>query len=363
MDTNLKICYSNGHETKWNQSTTGNPKTPGNRDVEGREDVSICCRDLKRFIKFGSALASNPSEKRTEGTKIETNSWPPCSALRSREKKAEIATSQRASGRWIRHEYLDPQTHRSTDKKALWYSLSSGSPLEINVVRVKLDLSKTRTPGYSTRRKSDCSLEKTNMATYKKTLGDLKRIWCSWTKAVFSSSPMLEKRGLLLAKRRFYDTAINVTKFLLFPVSLYLHVNTAWDPISNFITRTLPELKLFNTFSYCFGTCQGTWFFSGTVEQYIAAKLLPNFFCATKNSMFIDSPLMRQNLILTNLYGPKQNALCPTLHQKIFRNLAFLCADQFIGFETRNLYFGHVSRLHNYRGIKFDCIHYLCEGQ
>lgn len=363
MDTNLKICYTNGHETLWNQSTAGNPKTPGNCDVEGREDVSICRRDLKRFIKFGSAMAPNPSEKRTEGTKIEINSWPPRPALRSREKKAEIPTHQRASGRRIRHEYLDTQTHRSTDKKALWYSLSSGTHLEINVERFKLDLSKTRTPGYSTRRKSDCSLEKTNMATYKKTLGDLKRIWCSWTKAVSSSSPMLEKRGLLLAKRRFYDTAINVTEFPLFPVSLYLHVNTAWDSMSNFIPRTLPELKLFNTFSYCCGTCQGMWFFYGTVEQYIAAKLLLNFFCATKNSMFTDSPLMRQNLTLTNLSGPKQNALCPILHQKIYLNLAFICANHSGGFETRNLYFGHVSMLHNYRGIKFECIHYLCEGQ
>ena len=359
----LKIYYNNEHETSRNQSTVGNPKTSGNRHVEGREDVSVCRISIKRFIKFGGAMVPNPSETRTEWIKTETYSRTPCPIVRFKEEKVETPTYQRSGRRWVRYQHLDSQAYRRAYPETLWCPLSPGTRLEADVERLKLELSKTRTTGHSTRRESNCSLENADLARYKKKPGNLRHIWRFLTRAVSCSFPMSEKRGLQLGKHQFYNTVTSVTKYPLFPVSQFHHDSIAWDSTFNFIPRTLPAWKSFNTFDFCFDTYKDTWFFYGMAERYTAVKSLQILFCTRKNFTFTGSPLMHLNLTQMNSSGVRQNALCPMLHQRIYRNLIFLYADRSGILKNRSLCFALAYMPRNYHGNKNKCIHYLCEGQ
>lgn len=235
MDTNSKLCYSSRHETPWNQSTTGNQKTSSNRAFKGRENLSIRRRHIERLLKFSGAVVPNPSEERTEGIEIETDSRTPPAFVRREKERTETTSPSRPCRRRIQNKLMDAQTHWSINSKTFRRPLSHGSRLETDDTWARLELAKTGTSSHPAGRKGHPKMENANLATYKKTLGGSTPTWLFLTKAVSCSRPTSEIPGLLSGKRLLSDTVISAIKFPPFPVSRPRRAIDAWDSTCNFI--------------------------------------------------------------------------------------------------------------------------------
>jgi hypothetical protein len=354
MDTNVQMHYSSGHETQWNQSTTGDSKTSSNRDVESREDVSVRRCHAECFREFGGAMVPSPSEARTEGIETETDTGAPSTIVRFQKEQIETTSHQRSYGRRVRYQLVDAQTHRGPDSEKVWCPLSYGPRLEIDGQRLTMEFSEARKASPSTERKSDRAVENTNLAPYKKKPSDLRPIWRSSTKAGSFLFPMSGKRGPRLERRPFCGTVTSATRFPLFPASPFRHAAIGWDFMCNSIPRTSQVLRSFNTSGICCSTCKDTSFFSGMAGQSIAAKSSQIFFRIRKDSTSIDSLPMRQNSTPTNWFGVRPNALCPTRHRRIYPNLTSLYVDRFGAFEILSHYFDPAFMLQSYLGNNLD---------
>lgn len=358
-----KICYSMGHETSWNKPATGNTKTQGHIDAESRENVSVRRRDIERFFKLGRALAPNPSEKRTEGTETEPNSWPPGTTVRFQETKVETTSAKRAAGSRVRHQSVDTKTHWGVDREAFWRELPYGPYMEVDVERLELELAEARTTSSAKGRTCHCLLDEKQMVPYKKKPKSSKLIWLFSMKAVSFSFPISAKHGLQWERLQFCGTVTSVTEFLLFPASRFPQSANVSVSISNSMPSTLLATKLSASSVTCCAICRDRWCFSGMEEPSIGVRSLRTFFSISADSMYTDSPLMLQNSIQTNLSGQKPNTTCPMVIPKIFQSSEKNYAAQSIESEIHNDFFGLASMLQPCRGNDALCIHYLCESQ
>jgi len=358
-----KICYPMGYETTWNKPTTGNTKTQGHIDAAIWENVSVRRSHFERFFKLGGAMEPNPSEKRTEGTETETDSWSPSTTVRFQETKVKTASDKRTAGSWVRHQSVDTETHWCVDPEAFWRELPHGAYMEVDVERLELELAETRAASSPTGRECHRLLDEKQMVAYKKKPKFLKLIWLFLMKAVSSSFPMSAKPGLQWDRLQFCGTVTSGTEFLLFPVSQFPPTANILASMSNSIPSTLLVTKLSDSFATCCAICMDMWCFSGMEEASIGVRSLRTFSTISADSMYIDSPLMLPNSTQTSLSGQKPSTPCPMVIPKIFQSSEQNYAAQSIGSEIHNDFFGLAFVLQPCPGNNLLCIHYLCESQ
>jgi len=314
-----------GYETKWKSQTVRKAASASHNHAAFRQTISHSGSKGESLSEFGGTMASELSK---DGPKRNSEPGQMGTAIpldRSSEREAKEKATARSWCNRIRHRLMDVKTYCASDSGRLRSPIYARGGVETVTQRFWLELPKAGTTRSSKRRKSHCTLEKQDMASYKKKPKDLGPILPFWTKAGFCSYRTFVKLGHLRAAHRSFVIATGVIGSRSSEVSPYLLVVNTWVFMSVFMPITSPERKSLLFCGICCIICAGMLFWSGTVG--LSTKGQTSKFSWKRPSVFmsIDFLAMPRKLIRLNMFGLMENAICPTVCMKTRFTWGLIC--------------------------------------
>ena len=359
MEIYCQLEYNKGHETPWEPRTTGKAAPASCPFVQdGQEPASHSTR-FECFCKFSVPLVSGLPRER--GSRTQTPADPRTSRQADpRSKTAACPGSFKwPSGCRVSDRFMDLKPGSESDRSTVRRSISPEPRVEAPR-EPGVELSETRTAGFTEKRRRDRALEAVSLAPYKKTPTDVGPIWSSSMNRASCSFRTLLVPGPRRGKRPFSTTVTNKIVFRPSMRSPYRRNGGVWLCTFNFglgISRAWISMHFS---SICFAIFEAPLFYYGTVEPSIGAKRLNNISVsalASRKNTFLP---MRRNLIHQNMFGTKRIVHSPMVRPRTWQSSRGSSGIQPGGSENPRSSFGRVS-MHLICPGQNNSFHYLCK--
>ena len=359
MENMFEMMYTIGYETIWRPTATGAAAPASHRVAEKDQKPAGGVPEDRMFGEFSLPLVERVSEERRKGFKTEASAGKAHEIDPASKKDGDTDFVKRSVELRVFNRCLDATSGGRSDRKPFWHFISPEPSMAVSA-GTGVELPETGETGTGTEPEGNCTLEKEQLAVYKKKPKNLMLTWSFWTKAGSFWHPMLSERGLHEGKRLYCSAPITVKRFRPFLHSASLPNEGMLPCTPDFIpTETSNPLKWLGFSGICSSTSAAMWYCSGIgvlrIKERRLKKSLENIIVYTASGF----PDMHQNSIRMNSYGILSNALCPIVCQKICVILNNYCILQCKRYGNPRKDSGRVSMLRNYHGAGYS-FHYLC---
>jgi hypothetical protein len=362
MENIFEMMYTIGYETIWRPAATGAAAPASHRVAEKDQKPAGGVPEDRMFGEFSLPVVERVSEERLKGFKTEAGAGKAHEIDPASKTDGDTDSVKRSVELRVFDRPLDATPGGRSDRKAFWHFISPEPSMAVSA-GTGVELPETGETGTGTEPEGNCTLEKEQLAVYKKKPKNLVLTWSFWTKAGSFWPPMSSERGLHEGKRPYCSAPITVKRFRPFLHSASRPNEGVLPCTPDFIpTETSNPLKWLGFSVICSSTSTAMWYCSGTgvlrIKERQLKKSSENIIVYTASGF----PDMHQNSIRMNSYGILSSARCPTVRLKICVILSNCCILHSKKSGNPKKGYGLAFMLLNYHGVN-NIFHYLCVDQ
>ncbi len=338
------------NETPWNPKGAGTAAPASHPALGSKDKAGRYRKEAGLFDSLRPPLESGTKNPRTERTGFQTRSRTSAEIKRAPEAVIGKGSLKRRPKERLFHGALDTASDRPGNRETLRSFLPPGTRMESSPFH-GLELSEAGKTGPGERRGKGKAVETPYLAAYKKSLGSLKSLSFSSTKAVSRLSLASERPGVFAARLRSLKSPVTGRRSLRSRRSVSPPAENTLDSTFVFTSPRISGAVKPWDFSAIFSSTLNGDSFSSGIEAPSTSRGRSNVSLrTTSESEPFTSPRTPRNLILPNSSGPTSSARRLTVFPETPPTLKGALRNRLADWEALRDFSGLVSEPLNFHG-------------